>query len=238
MASWLTTVFVLAATVAATSRASAEEMLDRRIFSLIMLDRLEYRWNQEANTVNWNAQAWVGGDYNRFWFKTSGVKLGEGAVEEAEAQFLYSRLIAPFWDLQLGWRYDDKPRPSRGYAVAGLKGLAPYWIEVDAAVFLSEQGDILARFEAAHDVLLTQRLVLQPRFETNLAVQRVEELGIGQGINDVEVELRLRYELRREFAPYLGVAWRRDLGATAGMTRRAGRDVEDFAGLAGIRAWF
>jgi len=236
--SWLTTAFALVSILAAPRLVSADDMLEQRLFSLFMIDRLEYRWQQGANTVDWNVQAWIGGDYHRFWFKTNGAKLADGKVKDAEAQFLYSRLIAPFWDMQVGLRYDDKPRPSRSYAVVGLKGLAPYWFEVDAAAFLSEQGDISARLEAEHDVLLTQRLVLQPRFETNLAVQKVEELGIGQGVNNVEVELRLRYELRREFAPYVGVSWRRELGATAGMARGAGQDVEDSAVLAGIRAWF
>lgn len=230
--------FALALILAALRPAAAEEMLDEKVFSLLLIDRLEYRWHEGVNTAHWNAQAWIGGDYNRIWFKSDGIKSVNGAVEEAEAQLLYSRLITPFWDLQAGVRYDDKPRPSRNYAVLGLQGLAPYWLEVGAAAFISEKGKLSARIEAEQDLLLSQRVILQPRFETNLAVHKEPELGVGQGVNDVDLALRLRYEIRREFAPYVGISWRRKLGSTASLARVSGQDVDDLAVVAGIRFWF
>lgn len=236
--SWSLAPIMLALSLVLPRPAAAEEMLDGQMFSLFLIDRLEYRWNEGVNTINWNAQAWIGGDYNRVWFKTSGAKLINGAVEESEAQLLYSRLIRPFWDLQAGVRFDDRPRPSRSYAVLGIQGLAPYWFEINASAFVSDKGDISARLEAEPDLLLTQRLILQPRLETNLAAQKVKELGVGPGVSNIELELRLRYEIRRELAPYLGVSWTRTLGVTANLARSAGQDVEDFAVVAGMRAWF
>lgn len=208
------------------------------LFGLLLIDQLEYRWNEGTDSTNWNAQGWFGGDYNRVWLKTDGTSLSDGTVEEAEGQLLYSRLIAPFWDFQAGLRYDEKPKPSRSYAVLGVQGLAPYWFELEAAAFVSEKGDVSARLEADYDLLLTQRLIVQPRFETNLVAQKVEELGIGQGFSDVELGLRLRYEIRREFAPYVGVSWARKLGDTADFARQAGEDADNFAVVAGVRVWF
>lgn len=208
------------------------------LFGLLLIDQLEYRWNQGTDSTNWNAQGWFGGDYNRLWLKTDGTSLSDGAVEEAESQLLYSHLIAPFWDFQAGLRYDEKPKPSRSYAVLGVQGLAPYWFEVEAAAFVSEKGDVSARLEAEYDLLLTQRLIVQPRFETNLAGQKVEELGIGRGFSDIELGLRLRYEIRREFAPYVGISWARKLGDTADFARHVSEDVDTFALVAGIRVWF
>jgi copper resistance protein B len=208
------------------------------LFGLLLIDQLEYRWNEGTDSTNWNAQGWFGGDYNRVWLKTDGTSLSDGTVEEAEGQLLYSRLIAPFWDFQAGLRYDEKPKPSRSYAVLGVQGLAPYWFELEAAAFVSEKGDVSARLEAEYDLLLTQRLIVQPRFETTLVAQKVEELGIGHGFSDVELGLRLRYEIRREFAPYVGVSWARKLGDTADFARQAGEDADNFAVVAGVRVWF
>lgn len=226
---------VAASLVAAgTVRAAEADPL----FGLLLIDQLEYRWNEGTDSTNWNAQGWFGGDYNRVWLKTDGASLSDGSVEEAEGQLLYSRLVAPFWDFQAGLRYDEKPKPSRSYAVLGVQGLAPYWFELEAAAFVSEKGDVSARLEAEYDLLLTQRLIVQPRFETNLVAQKVEELGIGQGFSDVELGLRLRYEIRREFAPYVGVSWARKLGDTADFARQAGEDADNFAVVAGVRVWF
>ncbi len=153
-------------------------------------------------------------------------------------QVLYSRFIAPFWDLQAGVRYDFRPNPSRSFAVLGVEGLAPYWFEFEAAGFISDDGDVSARVEAEYEILFTQRLIAQPLLEVNLAAQDVEELGIGSGFTDIELGLRLRYEIRREFAPYIGLAWTRRLGNTADFARDEGEDVGDLAVVAGVRLWF
>jgi copper resistance protein B len=161
---------------------------------------------------------------------------------EAEVQALYSRLVAPFWDMQAGLRYDrafgsGRDR-DRAFGVLGVQGLASYGFDTELALFVSDGGDVSARAKFEHDLLLTQRLVLQPRAEINAAAQRARAWGVGRGINDVQLGLRLRYEIRREFAPYVGVEWTRKLGDTADLARAQGADVSVPALVAGVRLWF
>ena len=215
-----------------------EPVEDSQIFSFLLIDQLEYQMKDGDDSLYWDAEGWIGTDYNRLWVKTEGDKIFGDDVEEAEVQVLYSRFIAPFWDLQAGLRYDFRPNPSRSFAVLGVEGLAPYWFEVEAAGFISDDGDVSARVEAEYEILFTQRLIAQPLLEVNLAAQDVEELGIGSGFTDIELGLRLRYEIRREFAPYIGFSWTRRLGNTADFTRDEGEDVGDLAVVAGVRLWF
>ncbi len=215
-----------------------ETIDDQPTVTFLMLDRLEYRTDEKTDARVWDAQGWVGGDWNKFWFKTDGVDIVGDDIEKAEFQALYARLIAPFWVLQAGLRHDADPTPTRNFAVVGVQGLAPLRFDVEATAFLSEDGDLSARLEAEYDLLLTQRLILQPRFETNFAASEVEALGIGRGFNDIELDLRLRYEIRREFAPYIGVSWQRALGDTADFARAEGEEVESAAFLLGLRAWY
>ncbi|RUL87026.1 copper resistance protein B [Tautonia sociabilis] len=215
-------------------------MDDQRWYRYLLLEPFEYQLRDGDDTFSWEADGWVGGDDERLWLKTEGdLAEDEG---EAEAQLLYSRLIAPFWDLQLGVRYDQPwgsdADSSRAFAVVGLEGLAPYYFDIEPALFLSDDADVSARLEATFDLLLAQRLVLQPRLELDAAVQEVPEHGVGQGLNDFELGARLRYELRREFAPYVGVSWTRKTGETAGIARRDGEEVSDFAVIFGVRMWF
>ncbi len=210
---------------------------DEMPFVFLLGDRLEYQTREGPDARVWDVQGWIGGDYNKFWFKSEGEEV-DGRAEDAEVQALYARRIAPFWHLQAGVRYDPKPRPSRSFAVLGLQGLAPYWFNLEATAFLSDEGDAAVRFEAEYDLLFTQRLILQPRLETNFAFSKVEALGIGGGFNDVELGLRLRYEIKREVAPYIGVNWNRQLGDTADFARRRGQDIENFFIVAGIRLWY
>ena len=164
--------------------------------------------------------------------------LETGNTEEAELQLLYSRAIARFWDLQAGIRQDFRPRPTRTYGVFGVQGLAPQWFEVDVAAFVSDEGDVSARALAEYDLFVTQRLILQPLGELNFALQDVPELGVGSGLNSVELGLRLRYEIEREFAPYVGVSWTRLMGDTEDFARAEGENVEPLSLVAGIRVWF
>lgn len=221
-----------------------EPVNDARIHNFLQIDRLEYQEATDESAVFlWDTQGWVGGDYNRLWVKFEGEDSVSGeSGGEAEVQALYSRFIAPFWDLQVGARFDQEygpgPDPSRAFGVIGVQGLAPYWFEVETALYVSEDGDVSADLEAEYELLFTQRLVLQPRFKTNIAAQKVEEFGIGSGFTDVELGLRLRYEIKREFAPYVGVSWKSKLGNTADIARAEGEDVDDFAVVAGLRVWF
>lgn len=208
---------------------------DDRVLAYVQADRLEYR--SDDSTWTWDLQGWVGDDYRKFWWKTEG-EFDDGSAQEVELQLLYSRAISPFFDLQFGLRHDFDPKPSQSFIVAGVQGVAPRWIEVDAAAFFSEAGDISARLEAEYDHLLTQRLVLQPRFELNLALQDVPELRLGSGVTRMDLELRLRYEFRREFAPYVGMSWKKYYGGTADYLKVAGEDDDSFSVLAGIRFWF
>lgn len=204
----------------------------------VMIDQLEARIHDGRDGYLWDAQGWYGGDINKLWIKTEGEGSFDEETEEAEVQALWSRAVTPWFDVQAGLRYDFRPDPERGHLVLGLQGLVPYQFEVDAAAFVSDEGDVSARFEAEYDLLITQRLILQPRAEVNLAAQEVRELGVGSGINDVELGLRLRYEFAREFAPYVGVEWERKLGATADFARDEGESVDDLFFVTGVRIWF
>jgi copper resistance protein B len=206
--------------------------------SKVLLDRLEYRAQDGRDGYAWDGEAWYGGDYDRLWLKTEGEGAFGDALEEAEVQALYSRAIDPWFNLQAGVRYDIRPKPDRAHLVVGIQGLAPYWFEVDGALFLSDEGDLTARFEAEYDQRITNRLILQPRVELDLAAQDLPEIGIGAGLSSLEAGLRLRYEIVPEFAPYAGVQYERRFGHTADFARAAGEDAGGWAFLAGLRSWF
>jgi copper resistance protein B len=212
---------------------------DNQIFAVLRGDRLEYQTGEDNENLLWDVQAWVGADTNKLWFKSEGTwLLDEDKFEEAETELLYSRNIATFWDLQIGIRHDFKPDPDRTFAALGFQGLAPYWFEVEATAYISDDGDFSAAFETEYDLLLSQRLILQPRFETRVALQEVEKYGVGQGINDIELGVRLRYEIRREFAPYIGVSWHRKLGEAADLAEDEGEDTDVISFVVGVRVWF
>lgn len=185
----------------------------------------------------WDVEAWYGGDINRVVFKTEGDGGREDGVEVAEIQALYSRAVARYTDVQVGVRQDIEPR-GRTYATVGVESLFPYWFEAEGALFLSDKGDLLARLEGTYDLRLAQRLVLQPQAELGLSAQDIRETDTGSGFTHVELGLRLRYEIQREFAPYIGVSYERSLGRTADFVRAAGEDVESTSVVVGLRAWF
>ena len=197
-------------------------------------DRLEYRAQDGKDGFLWDGTAWAGGDSNKAWFRTEGETKG-GHVEEAETQFLWSHAIAPFWDFQAGVRQDFEPHPKRTHGVIGIEGLAPGWWEVTAAMFVSQKGDVTARAEAEYDMMITQRLILQPRVEINVAFQNIPALQTGQGLSDVSLDLRLRYRIKPEFAPYIGLSWTRKVGDTADYARLAGEDPGGPAFVMGVR---
>jgi copper resistance protein B len=159
-------------------------------------------------------------------------------VHSAEIQAVLSHAIDPYWNLQGGLRYDFEPDPARTYATIGIEGLAPYWFEVEGALFLSDKGDVLARAEGYYDQRITQRLILQPRVELNFAAQDVVENRIGSGLSNAELGLRLRYEIKREFAPYVGLSYDRKVGATARYVRADGERANSTSFVLGVRAWF
>ena len=200
-------------------------------------DRLEYRARGGEDGYLWDVQGYYGGDIDKFWFKSEGEGSFGEPIEDAEIQALYSRAIAPFFDLQAGVR-QDLNGPERTHAVIGIQGMAPYMFEVDAAAFLSNKGDLTARIEAEYDQRITQKLILQPRTEVNLSAQDISELGIGSGIDNIELGLRLRYEIVPEFAPYIGVEQEWKLGGSRDFARLAGEDASVTNYVVGVRFWF
>ena len=208
-------------------------------FPLLWLqaERLETQLREGRDGYLWDVQGWYGTPTRRLWVKSEGEGERGDKPEDAEVQALYSTAIRPFWDLQAGIRHDFAG-PDTTHAVIGIQGLAPYMFEVDAALFLSTRGDLTARVEAEVDQRITQRLILQPRVEANLSAQDVPELGIGAGIDQIEAGVRLRYEIAREFAPYIGIeqSWR--IGQGADFARLRGEDPSVTSLVAGIRFWF
>ena len=205
----------------------------------VLIERLEARIATDGGEDGyvWDAQAFYGGDINRFVLKTEGEGEFSGELEDAEIQALFSRAIGPFFDLQAGVRFDPEP-DTRGHLVLGVQGLAPYMFHVDGALFLSDRGDLTARLEGEYDQRITQRLIVQPRLEIELSVQDIPERGIGAGITKIEPGLRLRYEIEREFAPYVGIEYEAALGETADIARALGEDPDGLKIVIGLRTWF
>jgi copper resistance protein B len=193
-----------------------------------MLERFERQRRGTREFDVWDAQGWYGGDYRKLWLKTEGRLQRAGSSDDAELQALYSRAIAPFWDWQMGVRLKEGSGPSRQYAVLGLQGLAPYWFEVDTALFLDDRSHVQFRVDADYDLRLTQRWILQPRLQFNYAFASDRAAGVEKGSSDSSVALRLRFEVIREMAPYVGIE--RDLGG-----RRHGKETRV---VAGIRLWY
>ena len=205
--------------------------------STVMVNLAEYQARSGADGYRWEGQAWFGGDINRLVVKTEGEGVRREGVESAEVQALYSRAVGVYTDLQAGVRQDVEPY-GRTYATVGFESLLPYWFDVEGAAFLSTKGDVLARLEGTYDLRLTNRLILQPRAELNFAAQNTPETRTGSGLSNAELGLRLRYEIRREFAPYIGVSWDRKAGKTADYARARGEDAEATSLVVGIKAFF
>ena len=208
----------------------------------LLADLLEFSPKGKSSDFHWDIEGWYGGDFNRLWFKSEGEQNATQPERDIDFQLLYGRFVARYYDFQLGGRVDTKTfrgrSVTRGHAVIGLEGLVPYSYELESALFISQNGDVSGRLSFTKDFLMTQRWILQSRFETNVAVQKVERAGIGKGLNDVELGLRVRYEITREFAPYVGFSWKRLLGDTAGMARREGEKVHNIGVVFGARLWF
>ena len=198
----------------------------------------EYQSTKGRDGFGWDGEAWYGGDTERLWVKSAGEGSFGERLESAEAQALYSYAIGPYFWVQGGLRYDFEPDPSRVYATVALEGLAPSFFDVEAALFLSNKGELMARAEGWYDQRITQRLILQPRAELNFAAQNSPSIGVGGGLSSAEAGLRLRYDIRREFAPYIGVQYERAFGRTRDYLRAAGGNPGGWSLLAGIRTWF
>jgi copper resistance protein B len=203
-----------------------------------LVDRAETRVRDGRDGYLVDIQAWYGGDIDKLWLKGEVDGVWGKELEHAEVQALWSHAIGPWFDLQAGVRYDPQPGPNRTHLVLGVEGLAPYWWEVEGAVFLSNKGDVTARAEGEYDLRITQKLILQPRAEINLALQDVPELAIGSGLSDAELGLRLRYEFSPQIAPYVGVEYEHAFGGTRDFRRAEGDKADGWSLLTGVRLWF
>lgn len=210
---------------------------DESIFATLMVNKLEGYRSDGDTTGSYELQARVGRDYNRLVLKAEG-EVARSKLQESRTEALWSRAFATFWDTQAGLRYDTGEGRNRTWAAFGVQGLAPYWFEVDATFYVGGGGRTALRLSAEYDLLLTQKLVLQPSMEVNFYGKNDVDNGIGRGLSDVTAGLRLRYEFTREFAPYIGVEWSGRYGRTADLARAAGQERRDARIVAGVRIWF
>jgi copper resistance protein B len=236
MSKKISTGFV-ALSLLATSNVSLAAMGDDPILVMLKADQFEVRDADEGTVSTWEGHLWIGKDVNKLWIKSEGERL-ESESESIETQLLYSRAIDSNWDLQLGFRHDSIPSPDRDWAVIGFNGVAPYWFEVDTALFIGEDDRTSLRFETEYEFMLTQRWVLAPEIEINWFGEDDEELGIASGFTDVEAGIRLRYEITRELAPYIGINYEKLLGDTADIAEDTDEETSDTQLVLGLRFWF
>lgn len=212
-------------------------LADEHNFASLLVDRLEGVRADGETAGEYDLQAWFGRDYNRAVLKAEG-DVDDGKLQDARTELLWGRAVAAYWDAQLGVRVDSGEGPNRNWLAFGIQGLAPYWFEVEASGYVGENGRTALRVQASYELLFTQRLVLQPRIEANFFGKSDVERGLGSGLSDATAGLRLRYEIWREFAPYVGVEWARKFGDTEDIARVAGDDPRESRVVAGLRFWF
>lgn len=210
---------------------------DEENFGALLVDRLERSRTRDNSFTAYDLLAWYGNTYDRAWLKSEG-EIDAGRLQDARTELLWGHAVDTFWDTQLGMRHDSGAGPDRGWLAFGVQGLAPYWFEVEATAYVGDEGRTALRLKAEYELLLTQKLILQPSIEANAYGKRDAERDIGSGLSSLAVGLRLRYEIRREFAPYIGIEWARKFGETADFARAAGADAQDTALVAGLRFWF
>ena len=213
------------------------EVHDTAINSFFIFEKLEWQDADDGSALNWEAQGWIGGDVDRLWLRSEGERTN-GKTEEAEVQALWGHSISPWWDLVGGVRQDFKPGDPQTWAAFGIQGLALYNFEAQATAYLGEGGQTAARLEGDYDILLTNKLILQPTAEFNFYGKNDPQRGVGSGLSESEVGLRLRYEVRPQFAPYVGVTWNRAYGRTADYAREEGEDNNEARLVLGVRVWF
>ena len=219
-----------------TSHAG-HQVHDSAINTYFLADKLEWQDADDASTLAWDLSGWIGGDIDRLWLRSEGER-SNGKTEDAEVQALWGHAISPWWDVVTGVRQDFKPGAPQTWAAFGLQGMALYNFEAEATAFLGENGQSALRLEGDYDILLTNRLILQPTAELNVYGKNDPQRGIGSGLANTEAGLRLRYEFRREFAPYIGVTWNRTYGHTADYAREEGEDRSEARLVLGVRLWF
>ncbi|WP_235202235.1 copper resistance protein B [Methylobacter tundripaludum] len=213
------------------------KMGDEDNFGSLLVDRLESSTTRGSTAMTYDWQAWYGQTYDRALIRAEG-EIESGTFKDARNELLWAHAITAYLDTQLGVRYDSGKGTDRGWLAFGIQGLLPYWLYVEATAYVNEQGRTAFRLETEYDLLLTQKLILQPRIETNFYSQRDDTRDVSSGLSNIEAGLRLRYEVRREFAPYVGIEWASRFGSAADNIRAAGKDAEEARLVAGVRLWF
>ena len=213
-------------------------MHDDPTVGMLLLDRLEYVHSRDGdNTTAIDGQAWYGRNFDKLWLKFEG-EHADGRIQDLRTEALWAHAVTPFWDTQLGLRHDFGAGPDRTWAAFGIEGLAPYWFDTEATFYLGQGGRTAARVAFEYEARFTQRLILQPSLEANFYGRNDPQRGIGSGLSDIEAGLRLRYEIRREFAPYVGVVWQQRVGGSRDYVRALGEPPDDLQFVAGVRVWF
>ena len=208
---------------------------DQAIYSHVILNQLEGRFGA-GNSFRWSGEAWTGTDRNRLWLKSEG-EVTDGKLEDGQQEIFYARPISTYFDLQAGVRSDIDAAPGRNWAAFGIQGLMPYFFEVSATAYASGSGHYAAKLEGSYDLLLTQRLILQPQIEANFYTKADPGRALGSGFSDIDAGLRLRYEFSRKFAPYIGVTYAGKFGGTANLALAAGEKTDDVRFTVGVRTW-
>lgn len=218
--------------------SGVQPVMDSGILAHALLDQLEGRVNGADAQFRWDGQAWIGTDYDKLWLKSEGIVRRSGQVDDGQDEFLYDRAVSTYFDLQAGLRSDLDSRPTRNWAAFGVQGLAPLFFDLEATGYASSEGHFASRLAASYDLLITQRLILQPQVELNLYSKADPARLVGAGFSDIDTGLRLRYEFSRKFAPYLGVVYEGKFGQTAEFAKQAGESTNGVRFVLGIRMWF
>jgi copper resistance protein B len=209
---------------------------DQRVFVHGILDQFEGRFGNETS-LRWDGEAWAGTDSDRLWLKSEG-ELNGDKLSGGQHEALYDRPINTYFDLQSGLRGDFDSRTGRMWAAFGIEGLAQYFFHISATAYASSSGHYAARVFGSYELLLTQRLILQPELEIDLYTKDDPGRSIGSGFSDIDTGLRLRYEITRKLAPYLGISYEKKLAGTADFLRAARERSESLRFVAGVRSWF
>jgi copper resistance protein B len=219
------------------SGLSKPMMGDGHSMAALIVDRLEGFNARDDFSVTYDWQAWFGSDYNRLVVRAEG-EIDQGSFKGARNELLWGHALTAFWDTQIGLRYDSGTGVDRMWGAFGIQGYAPYWLYIEATAYVGEQGRTAFRLETEYDVLITQKLILQPRVEVNFYSQSDKARLISSGLSNIEAGLRLRYEFKREFAPYIGIEWANTFGSAADIIRAQGKKAEETRFIAGIHFWF
>ena len=212
-------------------------LADEHLFGSLLVDRLEWVRTRDNTSTEYDLQAWYGRDYDRAVLKAEGDHDG-GKLQKARTELLWSHALTAYWNTQLGVRHDSGIHPDRNWLAFGIQGLSPYWFEVDATAYVGSNGRSALRLAAEYELLLTQRLILQPRVEAEINGKRDAARELGSGLSNLTAGLRLRYEIRRELAPYLGIERAAKFGGTTDYVREAGEAARETRLVAGLRFWF